>query len=247
VRFAGVRSRIDLTFSLARERPVVDVQARVFWNERGRRLKLAFPVGEYIGARFEVPGGVADRGPAGEVPGGRWVAVGSRFGFASDALYGFDFKEGVLRATVVRASLYAADALTGPGVESRRPVTDAGELTFRFLLTHDPALLPRLARELEQPVVVQMTSPHPGVLPRSGSLFALQPGHVQLTALKPAHDGQGWIVRMQETAGRTALVRGHWLGHPVRFGPIGPWCLRTFRIAPRGSSWKVSPTSIQER
>ncbi len=247
VRFVGIRSRLDLTFSLARERPAIDVQARVFWNERGRRLKLAFPVGEHARARFEVPGGIADRGPAGEVPGGRWVAVGSRFGFASDALYGFDFKGGVLRATVVRASLYAADALTGPGVQTRRPVTDAGELTFRFLLTHNPALLPRLARELEQPIVVQMTSPHPGALPRSGSLFALEPSHVQLTALKPADKGRGWIVRIQETAGRAAQIRGHWLGHPVRFGPIGPWGLRTFRIAPRGRGWKVTPTCIQER
>jgi alpha-mannosidase len=247
VRFAGARSRLDLTFSLARERPVVDVRARVFWNERSRRLKLAFPVGEHARARFEVPGGIADRGPAGEVPGGRWVGVGPRFGFASDALYGFDLKDGVLRATVVRASLYSADVATVPGAKSRRPATDAGELTFRFLLTHDPAQLPRLARELEQPLVVQMATPHPGTLPRSGSLFALEPDHVQLTALKPADDGRGWIVRLQETAGHAAQARGNWLGHRVDFGLVGAWGLQTFRMTPRRRGWKVAPTNIQER
>jgi len=247
VRFAGARSRLDLTFSLARERLAIDVRARVFWNERNRRLKLAFPVGKNARARFEVPGGIADRGPAGEVPGGRWVAVGSRFGFASDALYGFDLKDGVLRATVVRSSLYAANVATVPGAESWRPVTDAGELTFRFLLTHDPVQLPRLARELEQPVVVQMATPHPGTLSRSGSLFTLEPHHVQLTALKPADDGQGWIVRLQETSGHAAQAKGDWLGHRVDFGQVSAWGLQTFRLISRRRGWKVTPSDIQER
>ncbi len=247
VRFAGERSRIDLTFLLARERSAIDVRARVFWNERSRRLKLAFPVGKSARARFEVPGGFADRDAAGEVPGGRWVGVGANFGFASDALYGFDLKDGVFRATVVRASRYAASATVGADEQVRRPAIDAGELTFRFLLTHDPALLPRLARELEQPVVVQMVSPHPGGMPRSGSLFALEPSHVQWTAVKPADDGRGWIVRLQETAGRAALARGQWLGCRISFGRLGPWGIRTFRLVLEGRSWKVTSTGIQEQ
>ena len=99
VRMAGEKSRIDLTFSVSRERSAVDVQARLFWAERSARLKLCFPVGDH--AEFEVPGARVQREPGGEVPGGKWVAVNSRFGFASDALYNFDCADGSFRATVV--------------------------------------------------------------------------------------------------------------------------------------------------
>ena len=72
--------------SLCRERDAVDVAARVLWDERAARLKLVMPGADR--AEFEVPGGTVERGPCGEVPGGRWVRADGRrgrFGFASDA------------------------------------------------------------------------------------------------------------------------------------------------------------------
>ena len=80
--------------SLCRERDAVDVAARVLWDERAARLKLVMPGADR--AEFEVPGGTVERGPCGEVPGGRWVRADGRrgrFGFASDALYCFDLKK----------------------------------------------------------------------------------------------------------------------------------------------------------
>ncbi len=248
VRFAGRNSRIELTLSLVRERPVVDVEARVLWNERSSRLKLVFPVGDQ--AEFDVPGGVAQRGECGEVPGGRWVRItkpGVKFGFASNALYGFNCRKGELMATVCRASRYANDVETPAAKELWRPAVDAGELTFKFLLTTDTAALPKLALELEQPLVAQMVPPHSGPLARTGSLFSLSGGEVQLLALKPADDGDGWIARIQELAGRASTVRGRWLNQALDFGRVRPRSINSYRVARRDGAWRAVRTDVQER
>jgi alpha-mannosidase len=248
VRFAGAKSRLDLTFQLNRQRAVVDVQARVFWNERSSRLKLVFPVGEQ--AVFDVPGGQAKRGACGEVPGGRWVRVtGPRgeFGFASNALYGFNCRDGNFCATVVRASRYANDVVTPANVDPWRPAVDAGELNFRFLLTTETSSLIRLAQELEQPLVNQPVAPHAGDLPRTGSLLSLKPTNVQLLALKPAEDGNGWILRVQETAGKSARLAGRWLDRNIDFGPVQPWAIQSYRVTKDGDAWRVKSTDTQER
>jgi alpha-mannosidase len=244
VRFAGAQSRLDLTFLLNRDRSAIDVHARVLWNERCCRLKMEFPVkGD---AQFEIPGGVVNRGPAGEVPGGRWVEIGGRIGFASNGLYNFDAVPGLFRATIVRASRYANDVRTQSHEEAWRPAVDAGELTFRFLLTADLPSLPQLARELEEPIVTQPVSPHPGTLARSGSLFALNAKNVNLVALKPAAKGSGWIVRLQETAGKATSVQAEWLGKRLRFGKVLPWSLNTFRIISKKTGYVIEPTNIIE-
>src|SRR5439155_26649317 len=74
VRMEGGNSRLDLTFLCSHARECVDVNARVFWNERSARLKLVLPAGDR--AEFQVPGATVKRAPnLGQVPGGRWVRI----------------------------------------------------------------------------------------------------------------------------------------------------------------------------
>jgi alpha-mannosidase len=247
VRLAGERSHMDLTFQLYRNRDAVDVSARVFWNERYRRLKLVMPAGEQ--AEFEVPGGVVKRGPAGEVPGGRWVRVkgpNGNFGFASDALYGFDCKNGALRASVVRSTGYTKEAPKFVRDVAWRPQGDAGELRFRFLLSPGDAKLPQLARQLEQPPVVQTVLPSPGDLPRSGSVMALGPANLQLLALKPAEDGNGIVLRVQETQGRTTTPVLTWLGQEICLDKVGSRKIATWRLVQGKNGWRSERTNILE-
>jgi alpha-mannosidase len=247
VRFAGKQSWLELTFSLVRNRPVVDVQARVLWNERSSRLKLVFPVGP--ASEFEVPGGVARRGVCGDVPGGRWVRLkrnGGSFGFASNALYGFKCEKKEFHATIVRASRYANHWEPGMRDDPWLPAVDAGELNFRFLFTAESESLAKLALELEQSLVNQPVAPHPGKLPRFGSLFSLNPANVQLLALKPAENGKGWIVRVQEITGKPTALTGSWLNHQLDFGMIKSWSINSFRIEREGHGWTATPTSTVE-
>jgi alpha-mannosidase len=248
VRLAGERSRLDLTFQLYRNRDAVDVSARVFWNERYRRLKLVMPAGDQ--AEFEVPGGVVKRGPSGEVPGGRWVRVkgpkGS-FGFASDALYGFDCKNGEFRVSIVRSTGYTKEKWRDAQDSVWRPQGDAGELCFRFLLSPGDGKLPKLAKQLEQPLVVQTVLPSPGDLPRCGSVMELEPSNIQLLALKPAEDGNGIILRVQETGGRKTAPRLTWLGQQIILGEVGSRKIATWRLTRGKGSWLAARTDILER
>jgi alpha-mannosidase len=158
VRFESGKSRLDFTFRLHRQRPAVDWDARLFFDEPRTRVKLLLPGGEV--ADYDVPGGVLRRGPCGEAPGGRWVRVldakgKPRFGFASDCLYNFNTRDGTFAATLVRASRHTLEMRDHPEfVPPHRPVIDNGEFQLRGLIALPAADLPKLALELEQAPLV---------------------------------------------------------------------------------------------
>lgn len=231
IKMEGGNSRFEQIISLYGGREQVEVSARILWNERAARLKLVMPIGEQ--AEFEVPGGVMQRGPLGEVPGGRWVRLrrkGMNFIFASDALYAFDCRNGALRATLCRASRYADNRTKRSGEEPWRPMVDAGELRFRYALScgrDDPW---RIADCLEQPAVAIITSQHNGPLARIGSLAALLPSVVRLLALKPAEDGRGWIARVQNVSDHPVKGALIWLNKRYNLGRLAPWQISSWRI-----------------
>ena len=247
VRLAGQRSRLDLILSLNRGREAVDVSARMLWNERGARLKLVMPAGANSAA-FEVPGARIERDAScGEVPGGRWVRTsGERgtFGFASDAIYGFDIHAGALRASLVRASGYAFHA--PPLLPAWRPAADCGELTFRFLINPGNSALPRLAQELEQPPVTLVVPAARGPWPRTGTLANLTPATIQLLAMKRAEDGHGVILRAQSFAGRPVRATLTWQGCPVDLGTVEPCRVATWRLLPSRGRWRAVRTTVLE-
>jgi alpha-mannosidase len=236
VKLAGGRSELELQITLLAGRKAADVVARVLWNERSARLKLAFTGGGDT-AEFDVPGGTVTRPPLGEVPGGRWIRSG-QLGLATDALYCFDLHDNVLRATVCRASRYSDEVAASPDERPWMPAVDHGELKFRFLLTADLAILPRLAGELEQPVVVLPVPPAPGKLARKGSLAELLPASLALLALKLAADGKGVVVRVQAAAACKATLV--WLGKRVELGRMHAGEIGTWRLSRTGRAKRVN-------
>jgi alpha-mannosidase len=247
VRFAGKKSRIDLTFHVSRDRDVVDVSARVLIDDRSARLKLVFPAGDQVD--YEVPASVVRRGPAGEVPGARWARVHGKnggMGFASDALYNFDSEKGEFRATVARASRYANDVETPANAELWRPAVDCGELKFRFLVTHAKADLPRLAAELEQAPVVLTVPPGKGKHKRTGSLLELTPSSVRLLALKRAEDGRGFILRAQAAPGKAVKVSMLWLGRKIQLGALNGGEIATWKLQSTKTGWKATRLKLPE-
>jgi len=247
VRLAGQRSRLDLTFSVYRSREAVDVAARMLWNEREARLKLVMPVGATT-AVYEVPGARIERDAScGEVPGGRWVrASGERgtFGFASDAIYGFDLHQGALRASLVRASGYANH--TPPVMGLWRPAVDCGELSFRFLINPGDGALPRLAQELEQPPAMLVVPASPGTWPRTGALAALAPASLQLLAIKRAEDGRGLVLRAQSFDSRPTRATLSWQGRHLDLGTVAPGTIATWRLTRTGDAWRARRATILE-
>jgi alpha-mannosidase len=247
VRLEGGRSELELIFRLCAGRPAIDVEARLLWRQKRARLKLLLP-GAGDQAEFEVPGGTVSRGPAGEVPGGRWVRVhkgGRTLGFASDALYGFDASDGTFRVSVIRSTRYAFDARDTPRTPQWLPVLDRGEYRFRFLLSTQGNLMPRLAAELEQAPVTLPVPAHPGPLGRKGGIVELSPAGVHLLALKPAEDGRGVVIRLQETAGRRTTPRLKVAGTAYRLAPLPAHAIATYRLL-RGRAMAIPITELEE-
>lgn len=188
--------------------------------------------------------------PLGEVPGGRWVRVkganGATFGFASDALYNFDAKDRVFRATVCRASRYADDVHTTSDERHWQPAVDNGELKFNFLISPGDEKLPQLAEHLEQPPVSILVPPHKGKWKRSGSLASIGPENIKLLALKPAEDGKGLILRVQETAGKATQPQLKIAGKTVKLTRVDANRIATWRLTGKPGSIKARESNIAE-
>lgn len=244
VRLTGGHSTLDLTISLVAGRDAVDVSARLLLNERALRVKLVMPLEGSVDAVYDTPGALVTRGDDGETPGGRWVRVnreGSAFGFASDALYGFNFKPGVLQATIARASRYAADASVEPEEDIWNPAVDRGELKFRFLISPGDDNLSNLAKLLEEPMLVQTVLPTDGKLGRTGSFGRIEPADLTLLALKPAQDSRGLVLRVQNLSGvakDAVFVIGR---AAVALGEVAPGRIAGWRLTPSASGWQSEP------
>jgi alpha-mannosidase len=227
---------LDLRASLARQREAVDVDARLFLNEQSARVKLVMPCGARQ-AEFDVPGGRVMRGASGEVPGGRWVRT-EALGFASNALYNFDLKNGALRATLARASRYSCDRNVPAGSEPWTPTVDVGELRFKFLLAPGDEQLPLLARQLEEPPLSIVVPPSQGELPCTGSLLELQPASVRVLSLAPDGDG-GLFMYVQEMNGKTVTPRLKWLGQTLKLDKISAGQIARYRLTNMEGAWAV--------
>jgi alpha-mannosidase len=250
VRLEGGQSRMDLTFGLDWQRDALDISARVLWDERCARLKLCLP-GGFQTAEYDVLGGSITRGALGEVPGGRWVRLKREereLGFASDALYGFNLTpEGSLQASIARATRYSADGPANVDEYPWQPVLDTGELRFRCLITTGMAHLAQMAAELEQPPLVAHVTPSAGDWEKTGSLLRLEPESLRVLAIKPAEEGEGWVLRVQSSAEEAVRPKLNWLGQEMELAPVPPMKIATYRISREdGKRWVAQEVSVLE-
>jgi alpha-mannosidase len=243
VRLRAGSSTLDFTIGVTAGRDAVDVNARLLLDERSARVKLVMPVAGSNEALYDVPAARVTRGDEGEVVGRRWVSVKSsegNFGFASDSLYNFNFKPGVLQATIARATRYTASDGIDCNSEIWTPAIDRGELKFRFLLSPGDRDLEAQAQVLDQPPIVQVVPSGPGRLGRTGSLGSVEPRDVSLLALKPAEQGDGLVVRVQnlgEENRDVVLTLGE---DRVPLGPAPVGKIVTWRLTRSGSGWTAS-------
>ncbi len=195
----------------------IDFETRIDWQETHRLLKVAFPA-EMSAAvlRGEIQFGHVIRPTHRnteferqrfEWPAQKWADLSEAgYGIAvlNDCKYGYDFLDGVLRLTLLRAPV-APD-----------PQADRGrhELTYA-LLAHEGGFAAgqtvRQAYELNAPPILQ-----PGRC-AGGQVSLLQVDHPGIVAetLKRSQDGRGTVVRLYESLGATARARLR-LGLPAR-------------------------------
>jgi alpha-mannosidase len=248
-------------FVLAAGARGVEIRVILDWREESKLLKLRFPT-LLAGARatYEIPYGTIERPANGEEePAQRWVDASGElddghFGLAvlNDGKYSFDVLDGEIGVTVVRSPIYAHHEPATPRPGIRYSFQDQGMQRFALaLVPHrgdwSDAGLTREALVLNQRPAVLIESYHDGSLPQAGSYLAVEPDNLVVGALKVAEHGDDLVVRVVETAGRTAagrIVLPAW--DRVVEVDARPYQIRTFRI-PRDPTGPAVETDLLER
>ncbi len=224
----------------------VEVEVRVFWNEKDKMLKLSVPtvfqnagyMGEVAYGRDELP----DNGR--EVVAQKWTAVVSEYDdlaltVVNDGTYGSSFKNGEMRISLLRSPAYAAHPLGDwpylPDTMFRSRI-DQGERIFRFWFNAGSVdeRMDSIAREAqgqnEKPLVQWVSPSGQGIRPKA--LVTLSNDRVQITTIKQAIDGKGWIVRLFEPTGQKQKTQLRIAaGKPIRKSiTLQPFEIKTFKF-----------------
>jgi alpha-mannosidase len=104
----------------------------------------------------------------------------------------------------------------------------------------------RRARELKMPPLLVTMHSHPGELPASGSLAALSSTEIELTALKLADEGDGYVVRITDRHGRGGTGELAWLGECFAV-TLAPFEVLTLRLTRRADGWQATECDMLER
>ncbi|MCI5077796.1 glycoside hydrolase family 38 C-terminal domain-containing protein [Oricola sp.] len=198
-------STITQTYALSANGRRLDIETEIDWHDRRALVRTVNPIA--VSAReatFECALGVVKRpthvntswdAAQFEVPGHRFCDLSEPgFGVAllNDAKYGHSAKKNVLGLSLVRGPVWPD------------PQADEGTQTFTYSLYPHPGDwheggVREQAEWLNQPPVAVFAS---GLAPFSASLVSFKGIPAALSALKPAENGDGLVLRVYEPAGR---------------------------------------------
>jgi alpha-mannosidase len=181
----------------------IDMVNQTEWRERGRTLKVRWPLAISTDkAAWEIPYAWIRKPATGrEVPAQRWMDVsGVDYGVSmlNDGRYGHDCKDATIGITLLRSSICPD------------PVADAGVHAVTYSLwphagAWDPTQTVRRAEELNAPLMTRAVAAHPGRA-KTFSLLRVDSATAIVSAVKQAYDGSGWVIRIWEPAGKGGPV-----------------------------------------
>jgi alpha-mannosidase len=192
-----------------------------------------------------------------ETPMQMWAAVTGEtaagpggLAVLNDGKYGCDLSGSLLRLTILRSPPYAYHVPHVMGDKQRYDWIDQGGQEFTLALrpfsgSWQQAEIVHRARELNLPVMPVTLHAHAGKLPGSLSLGSLECDQLELTALKPADDGDGYILRIADRHGLGGPGSLNWQGQEF---PVAckPFEVVTLRIARAAGGWELTPCDMLE-
>jgi alpha-mannosidase len=211
------QSYICQRYKIPKKGSEFEVELRVFWNEKDRMLKMAIPSAFRDGlCRGQVAFGVENFRPTeDELVAQKWVRVvssGNRHALTviNDRVYGFDFKGGELRISLLRSPAYAADLGDRCSLRAQDrfiPRMDQGERIFRFWInggkvTERLTLIDREALVTNESPMALCCFP-PGEGKEIAPSLVLSDKAVQVTAIKMAEDNNWLVIRLFEPTGNS--------------------------------------------
>ena len=236
-------NRITQVYTLYPGEDTAHISVRLFMNDAERIVKLAF-IPPFAIDRFTY-GSAGDRvtraANGREEPMQRYAAVTdgqSGFAFSAYGKYSCAANTDTLSFIAVR-TCYFADHYGQR--DERMTAQDLGVTTFDYTLspfTGDFAAIDRTYEEMHTSFVRIVETYHKGTLPQSGSLLSVTidgkaADNVSLMAYKTAEDGDGFVFRFRETAGRETDAILHWqnAAYPIHLAPSG---IATYRLCSHG-------------
>ena len=205
------------TFRLYRDDPRIEVDLELDWHERFQMLKLSFPVNvsDPVTTASAPYGHLIREANGEEEPCGPWIDVSGNtaslaYGLAlvNDSKHGYDTYGSEIRLSVLRSPIYAWHDPARPEPDREYLFMDQGRSLLRYaLIPHtgpwQDAGVVRDALAINRPPIVVNEFSHAGTAPDIWTGAEAGPENIILSALKRAEDGDGIILRLWETAGRT--------------------------------------------
>lgn len=227
-------SSIAQTYILYAGDSRVHVKSRLILNSEAVQIKILFDSGIKDSALYrEVPGGVVNYETAGrEEPMLRWMAAlkGNKgLAIINDSKYSASIKDGVMAMLVVRSCYYADHSANR---DNQVVVQDIGVNEFAYdILPYngDLADVFRGAEELNTDFPAIQETYHYGSLPQTSSNLSIDGKNITVSAIKPAEDGNGYIVRITEISGVESEVSVDILGVNIS-AHVKPFDIQSYRI-----------------
>lgn len=241
-------SRLWLDILLDHDQRAVELRGKLWWLEKQRILKLAFPVAvESSTATHEIPYAALTRPNNGkEEPMQQWIDLADDTAglvVINDGKYSVSVDGTEIRQTIVRSTPYgwcrcAMYPWDGEDIawEDADWMHDQGIEEFRLrLMPHDgdrdAVGVIEAARLFNRAPALMVESSHGGTLPTVASFVQVTGNHVRIEVVKGAEDGRGLILRAVETAGGAAHVQFTLPTLSVQWSAdFTPWEIKTFRV-----------------
>ncbi|MBQ8894313.1 MAG: alpha-mannosidase [Clostridia bacterium] len=189
----------------------IRVKAKVEMREPLRTFKLAFPIeGDEVTAQIPY-GSIKRKGETGEEPCGSWIAGGG-VGVANNGQYGYDYRDGEMRLTVLRTAAYLDHSTVR---DAYSVYMDMGTTEFEYTVFpfEGAGKAEETAARLNCPPVIIKGSFHNGRLPEVYG--GIKGEGAAISAIKEGEDG-GTVIRVFEPDGEEREVSVELFGKELK-------------------------------
>ena len=244
--FGHNNSFVCQRYLLSKSDAEIEVQLRVYWNEKDVMLKLAIPMSDagYSVVAQDVFGVKNLVQSEYERVGQRWIALALKkkniaFTCINDATYGFDCDNDTLRISLLRSPAYC-----GYPLNKQKDIThqdrftarlDQGEHAFRFWC--NAGSLKNRLDEIDHEAMIKnetfyaLTYFPAGLNKSIKPIIIIDDKSINVSAITQAHDNDSIICRLFEStgSGRTAKIRFPIINKKLLV-TFKPFEVRTYRI-----------------